>query len=151
METLNITKQNASAAYNVADANGKKLLEVLLGKDNVIPLNILDRVKTIEDAIALDAGWTDDDEFYLQSVKKAVIVTRVLNEGWKPDYANGKEPKWYIWMEYDKAASAFRFHFTDFVYSVAHSASGSRHVFKDAKTAKYFAENFTKLINQIIL
>ena len=150
MESISITKQNAVQAYRNADETGKKLLSDLIGKD-ILPGNIMQMVKSFEDAQALDTGWTEKDQEYLDNVKKATIITRVLNEGWKPDYSNKKEEKWYVWMQYDQSVSAFRFGITLYVCTDAISATGSRHVFKSAELAKYFANNFTDLINKIIL
>lgn len=148
--TIPIEKSKAFIAFNNADEKGRKLLTDLLGKENVSG-NIMDMVKTFEDAEALDTGWTDADEFYLQSVKKATIISRVLNGGWKANYADKNQPKYYVWMRYDTALCAFVFYYTHYVYTFAYSATGSRHVFKDAATAKYFVTQFNKLVNQILL
>jgi len=150
MQTIPIEKNKAFIAFNNADAAGKKLLTDLLGKENLSG-NITDMVKTFEDAQALDGSWTDADETYLQNVKKATIITRVLNAGWVPDYSNGKQPKYYVWMKYDPALSAFRFGFTHNEYTHADAAAGSRHVFKTAELAKYFVTQFDSLVNQILL
>lgn len=150
MQTLKIDKKNAVTAYLKADEKGKELLSNLFGKE-ILSGNIMDMVKTFEDAEGLDSGWTDKDEFYLQSVKQATIITRVLNEGWVPDYGNKSQPKYYVWMEYDRALSAFRFGHTYGAYTVAGSAAGSRHVFKTAELAKYFVTQFNTLVNQILL
>ena len=148
--TIPIEKSKAFIAFNNADEKGKQLLTDLLGKENVSG-SIFDIVKTFEDAEALDTGWTEQDELYLQAVKKATIITRVLNAGWKADYANDDQTKWYVWLKYDTPLSAFVFVDTDGDFTNAYSAAGSRHVFKDAKTARYFVEQFNTLVNQILL
>lgn len=145
-----IEKSKAFIAYNNADEKGKKLLADLLGKENLSG-NIMDMVKTFEDAQALDAGWTEQDEFYLQAVKKATIITRVLNAGWKADYSDKSQPKYYVWMRYDPAVSAFVFDYTSDEFTDANTAAGSRHVFKTAELAKYFVTQFNTLVNQILL
>lgn len=149
-KVIPIQKSKAFIAFNNATPEGKKLLTDLLGPENVSG-DITDLVKTFEDAEALDTGWTAEDEAYLQNVKKATIITRVLNAGWKANYDDDKQPKYYVWMVYDKAASAFRFFGTYDVYTGAYSATVSRHVFKDAKTARYFVEQFNTLVNKILL
>jgi len=149
--TIPIDKKNAFTAFINADEKGKQLLTDLLGKENISG-NIMDMVKTFEDAEALDTGWTEQDEFYLQCVKQATIITRVLNgPDWKANYADKNQPKYYVWMVYDVALSAFRFYDTNYDYTSAHTATGSRHVFKDTKTARYFVEQFNTLVNQILL
>lgn len=151
MNTLTIEKKDAVTAFMQADEKGRSLLKALFPGAGLTG-NVKDIVKTIEDAIALDSGWTDADEKWLQAVKAATIVTRVLNgPDWKPDYSNKNQPKYYVWMEYDRAAAAFRFYYTTDGYTLANSHTGSRHVFKDAETAKYFATQFCDLINTILL
>lgn len=54
----------------------------------------------------------------------------VRGKKWIADYSNSDQAKWRIWFIWDKAASAFRFHFTFYVYTNADSASGSRHAFR---------------------
>jgi hypothetical protein len=150
MSTLTIKKSDAITAFMKADDAGKLLLKNLFPDENLSG-KITDMVKTVEDALALDKGWTAEDENWLMAVKTSSILTRVLNEGWEPDYNDNSEPKWYVWMHYDRSSCAFRFLISNFGYTFANAAAGSRHVFKTEELAKYFAKQFSELIKQVIL
>lgn len=89
------------------------------------PQNVMERIKTFEDAVAelsnratngdKDAGKLLDEwkinshvgSKDLQAYLKLRIITYALNEGWKPQYTNG-ERSWYFWDEierYDKLSA----------------------------------------------
>ncbi len=150
METLTIKKSNAIKAYQKTDANGKNLLENLLGVQ-VFSMKITDRIKTLEDvfeAKGLDYGvWLakcevngdTPDEIAYKTMK---AITEVLNEGWKPDWDNGKEAKWFIWFE-NKKGSGLVFDLVDRWYT--YTDVGSRLCFKNADLARYAATQFAKV------
>lgn len=160
MTTLSVEKKNAVIAFNNADDKGKKLLTDLFGKANISG-NIMDMVKNYEDACALEGTCPidnlpyltpkNDDDRYLNAIKKSIVIVRVLNGDWKANYADKDQNKWYVWMRYDSSLRAFVFNFTYNVYTHAHAGTGSRHVFKDAETAKYFATQFADVINAALL
>ncbi len=111
MQTIEITKDNAIAAYNAADKNGKKLLAALLGEKNLLQ-KITDRVKTFEDAIEvvggvsenvkilLDYNGADPDMISSQAHMKLTIIARALNEGWQPDWSDRSQYKYIPWFEH---------------------------------------------------
>ena len=70
---------------------------------------ITDRVSTFEDACN-ELGITGDTYVELSDnisalfpfvvdVTKAAIITEALNEGWKPNWDNGNERKWYPYFD----------------------------------------------------
>lgn len=86
-------------AYKHASEEQKALLENMFGKDMFKPQNIMERVKTFEDAcevlgeehpyvqeywgvVNVDLDITQDLIAYL----KLRIIVAALNEGWKPKY-----------------------------------------------------------------
>ena len=99
-----IEKNNLLDAYKNGNADNKKMLENLFGKEMFRPKNIMERVKTFEDALNElgdkhplvlqyrfnfnnEGGWTDDmyaREF--EAYLKLRIITAALNEGWTPQF-----------------------------------------------------------------
>ena len=142
--TLPIEKKNARQAHRTADAAGKQLLENLFGKE-VFSENIKDRVKTFKDACeitgidpstVLDANLSPDEVAY----RKIKIITQALNEGWKPDWNNSSEYKYYPYFD---MRGSFSYHDYDFWYPLSHV--GSRLCFKSADLAIYAGQQFTDI------
>ena len=103
--------------------------DVLTLVDDKKPQNVMERIKTFEDAVVelsnramngdKDAGKLLDewkiiifsaDSKDLLAYLKLRIITYALNEGWKPQYTN-RERRWYFWYElinkerYDKLSA----------------------------------------------
>ena len=116
---LKISVNNALAAYNHTDANGKELLEHLFGKE-IFAQDIKDKVKTFVDAMeALGQGNPLVEEYIavrdklrtdageLIAYLKLRVIVAALNEGWEPKF-DGDECRYYPWFyiytkkEYEK-------------------------------------------------
>lgn len=125
-ETIEIKKSNVLASYEEArkaGANGyMRFLENLFGKELFKPKNVMERVKTFDDALK-ELG--DDNqlvkEYYERwqlvgdkdvskdyvAYLKLRIITAALNEGWEPEFIPG-ERRWapyfllYTKEEYEK-------------------------------------------------
>ena len=108
---LKISAENALAAYNNTDANGKELLEHLFGKE-LFAQDIKDKVKTFEDAVAIlgdehplvaqfrviESSFKEaDNNLHLFAYARLVIIAEALNEGWKPKF-EGDECRYYPWF-----------------------------------------------------
>jgi hypothetical protein len=110
-KNLEISRENAIAAYDNTDDAGRKLLEHLFGKE-VFTKGIKERVKTFEDAcnvlgdehplvkeywgvVNVDLDITQDLIAYL----KLRIITAALNEGWEPQFTED-ECRHYPWFEF---------------------------------------------------
>lgn len=104
---LKISAENALAAYNNTDANGRELLEHLFGKE-LFAQDIKDKVKTFDDAVAIlgndnqavidyyaiaDKTCTED----ILAFAKLRVIAEALNEGWKPKF-DGDECRYYPWF-----------------------------------------------------
>ena len=104
---LKISAENALAAYNNTDANGRELLEHLFGKE-IFAQDIKDKVKTFEDAVAIlgndnqavidyyaiaEKICTDD----ILAFAKLIVIAEALNEGWKPEF-DGEDCRYYPWF-----------------------------------------------------
>lgn len=118
-DTIQIQKDNIIAAYKTAKEAGAdstmKVLEALFGKEMFRPKNIMERIKTFEDALNElgdkhplvlqyrfnfnnEGGWTDD--MYAQEFEaylKLRIITAALNEGWTPQFTED-EYRYYPWF-----------------------------------------------------
>lgn len=111
-------------AYNHASEEQKALLENMFGKDMFKPKNIMERVKTFDDACE-ELG---EDHQYVKAYRewmrisyaeckditaylKLRIICAALNEGWKPKF-DGDEYRYYPWFyiytkeEYEKLNKA---------------------------------------------
>ena len=114
-EKISIQKENVLNAYRNASEEQKALLENMFGKDMFKPKNIMERVKTFEDAIAiLGENHTLVKEYFgvvynnivitknLIAYLKLRIICAALNEGWKPQFTED-EYRWYplftLWNE----------------------------------------------------
>ena len=108
---LKISAENALAAYNNTDANGKELLEHLFGKE-LFAQDIKDKVKTFDDAVAIlgdehplvaqfrviESSFKEaHDNLHLFAYARLVIIAEALNEGWKPKF-DGDECRYYPWL-----------------------------------------------------
>ena len=104
---LKISAENALAAYNNTDANGRELLVHLFGKE-IFAQDIKDKVKTFEDAVAIlgndnqavidyyaisDVTCTDN----ILAFVKLRVIADALNEGWNPKF-DGDECRFYTWL-----------------------------------------------------
>lgn len=124
------------------------------GEVSLIPLpkDIKERVKTLDDAIAL-LGDSDEDvidykamisscmQSHIKANQELVIITKALNEGWTPDWHNDEWDKWFNWF-YNSSSSSGRFSFNDSGNRGSHSTCGSRLCFKSSELADYAAKQF---------
>ena len=102
-DKISIKKENVLNAYKQATKKQKALLENMFGKDVFHPKNIMERVKTFEDACEvlgeehpyvqeyrgvanINFDFTQDIIAYL----KLRIICAALNEGWKPTFSDGE-------------------------------------------------------------
>lgn len=112
MKELTITEDKAIKAFNEANSEGKKLLKNLLGFEVFEPAkNIMERVKTVEDAISIlgeDNIFVREYNYILNELgddatpdilayQRLRIVTAALNEGWVPIFSSD-EIRYYAWF-----------------------------------------------------
>lgn len=107
-----IEKNNLLDAYKNGNADNKKMLENLFGKEMFRPKNVMERVKTFEDALKelgdnhpfveqfclmeLNAGPLGDCRDIIAYLKLR-IITAALNEGWTPQFTED-EYRYYPWF-----------------------------------------------------
>jgi hypothetical protein len=153
----NLTDQNARKLYATASNEGKQILEDAYGKE-FFNQKITDRVKTVEDAIAilgeqpenikmlLAYNGIDKDMIAAQTFIKLTLIARALNQDWKADWTNSNQTKWFPWFE--GSASGFRFDVTYYVYTFA--SAPSRLCFASSELAAYAGKQFIELYNQFL-
>ena len=108
---ISIQREKVLNAYQQASEEQKTLLESMFGKDVFQPKNIMERVKTFEDACEIlgeehsyvqeyrgvaniNFDFTQDIIAYL----KLRIICTALNDGWNPTFSDG-ECRYYPWFE----------------------------------------------------
>jgi hypothetical protein len=112
-------------------------------------------IKAFEDActkLGLDAATVlPDFSMYpekhrnaMTAHSKLVIIRDAVNDGWEPDWKNGKFDKWFPWFDHDSSSgSGFAFGNADHQYAT--SDAGSRLCFKSEDVATYVGRQFEDL------
>ncbi len=120
------------------------------------PIHIMGRVKTLEDAIKilggvsenvkmlLDYNGNDADVLASQAHLKLTLIARALNEGWYPDWNDDDEYKW-VPVFTDSELVYF-----DADYWNANTHVGSRLCFKSEELAKYAATQFADIYSAFL-
>lgn len=115
--------------------------------------NIIDRIKTFEDAYA-EADEATRKEFDVQihpnlsdhivARLKLILIASVLRGIWKPDFENRSQQKWYPWFEFS-AGSGFDFSTSDYNCVSTLTNVGSHLCFPTKELSDYFGKQFIEL------
>jgi hypothetical protein len=148
MKTLQIDEKKARGLYKNASDEFKSMLEDAFGT-KFFRQSVLDRIKSFEDACyesGLDpnaviedfeeAGLSLDEINY----KKLKIIAEALNEGWKPDFSDLNQKKWFPWHRVQNGSLVFSY--SHLAASGATTYIGSRLCCRDKKTSDYFGTQF---------
>lgn len=120
---------------------------------------ITEVIKTFEDAIKA-TGRPETPDFsnvpedlreYFSAQYQMVVLIEALNEGWKPNWNNNNEPKYFPWFYKESVSSGCVFGGSDCRYSSASAGRGSRLCFKTRELAQYTGKQFIDIWNKIIL
>lgn len=152
---LTVNKKSALKAWNEADNKGKKLLENLYGKGTFENQNVMDRIKTFEDArdetgrpgVPDFSMLSKDMRKHFEALYKIIVISEALNEGWKPNWDDSNEYKYYPY--FIMSPSSFAFCDANYVYSLADAGSGSRLRFKTRELAEYAGKLFIDIWKEI--
>ena len=153
--------ENEQAASKEAERLAEKLgvnTTVLQAVKTVAPKDITKRVKTYADACAVlgiepmneavlvKLGFTNDEIAY----RKLKTIAEALNEGWRPDWANSNEYKYWPWFVYNPASAGFScaYGLRGFEFGCAF---GSRLCYKTRELATYAGRQFEGLYNDFLL
>lgn len=113
MRTLQIKQDSLLVAFRNAGKEGKQVLSDLFGKQVALYDNITDRVKSFEDACQVLGISTNVPEVKGLPRKhqkaiianyKLIIIAEALNEGWKPNWQDSDEYKYYPWFDMSNPA-----------------------------------------------
>lgn len=143
MDTLNIDKEKVIEAYKQGSEKEKKVLELLFGMETFRPKNVMERVKTFDDACRelgkdhpfvlayQNTNLRDPEVAYdnkdVLTYLKLRIITAALNEGWTPRFVEGEYryfPYFYLYTneeisrmsEEEKSSVVFRSNISAYAY-----------------------------------
>lgn len=159
MRTLQIKQDSLLVAFRNAGKEGKQVLSDLFGKQVALYDNITDRVKSFEDACQVLGISTNVPEVKGLPRKhqkaiianyKLIVIAEALNEGWKPNWQDSDEYKYYPWFDMSNPAGV-GYSFTNSAASAATAKVGSRLCLKNRELAIYFGQTFTDLFNDSLL
>lgn len=125
---------------------------------------ITDRVKTYEDACkvlgvepineqnAKAQGFRSDEI----ARRKLETIAAALNEGWKPDWNNTDQYKYYPYFYIQenakgKGSAGLSYAFTTYAATYTYASVGSRLCFYASRLARYASNQFTDLYEQILI
>lgn len=159
MQTLTIEKSNAIAAFKIADEKTKKVLKTLF-KPEIFSEKITDQIKDFNDVlevlgdevtdnqkILLAYNGQDADMISAKAYLQLVLIAKVLNEGWAPNWEDDDEWKYIPWFKYK---AGFGLSYTDSDGWLAHTSIGSRLCFKTKELAEYAAKQFADIYNDYL-
>ena len=122
-------------------------------------LNAMKKIKTFEDAckalkinpaLLLDVSMLPEgDRKHIIANYKLIKIAEALNEGWKPDWENYNERKYYPWFSMD-TPSGFGFSYSHCDHSLSSSGVGSRLCFKSSELAEYAGKQFEAIYNDYL-
>ena len=154
--------ENESKATTEAERLAEKLgveTTVLQAVKSVTPKDITKRVKTYADACAVlgiepineevftKLGFTKDEIAY----RKLKTVIEALNEGWRPDWSDRSEYKYWNWFVYSTSSAGFGYANARHAPTSTSSHVGSRLCFKTRELAAYAGRQFEDLYNDFFL
>ena len=156
MKQLQLEDSEARSMYLTASSEIKKILENSFSKA-FFSVNIMDRIKTYEDACAelgreplvekemKRLGFTDVEI----ARRKIGIINEALNEGWEADYSDSNQNKWRVWIKWVSGGFVFGVTYCDGASAVA--GDGSRLCLKSEELAKYSWNQFSELYKIITI
>ena len=151
METLKLDKATAIKIYKKASKEIQQILVATFG-ESTLTGNVMDRVKTFEDACQ-EAGvkpgsvYTALDAPDEVAFKKLKLIIKVINEGWVPDWSNINQRKWWPWFN---LSSGFGFDDSHDHYANTYTTVGSRLCFENEEKCTYVAKQFIDLYEEFL-
>ena len=110
------------------------------------------QIKTYKDALRV-LGREDfsRENLYPREIarRKLEIIIEAINEGWKPDFNDFKQRKWYC--RFYVAATGLRYSNSFGSPALAHTYFGVRFYLKSKELADYIGEQFKYLYEEILL
>lgn len=153
--------ENEQAASKEAERLAEKLgvnTTVLQAVKQVAPKDITKRVKTYADACAVlciepmnedvftKLGFTKDEIAY----RKLKTIAEALNEGWRPNWADSNEYKYFPWLVYNPSSAGFSYANANYAASRTDTTVGSRLCYKTRELATYAGRQFEGIYNDLL-
>lgn len=156
MKTIQLSVQKAAELYKTASPEFKQLLEQNFTKEQLSE-KITDRMKSWLDLVEFLGGkynihlpyWDDTVDKKCKSQNafaKIQYINDVLNEGWKPDFNNRNEYKWFPYFEKTKSGWVF-------LGSLCFGSSGcmgSGFYFKSKELSDYAGRQFLDIYKEYL-
>ena len=154
---LKIDDNKAKKLYPEAPDWFKKELEEKFSKDLFL-LKVFEKIKTFEDARKcveisdnvknlLEYNGIDRDMISSQAHAKLIIIAKAINNGWKPDWNNTDQRKWFpVFI----LSSGFGFVGSDYNYAYANSYVGSRLCFQSEEQSDYAGTQFIEIYKDLL-
>ncbi len=150
-------KSDILSAYKSGTPELQKAFERLYGKETFItskPVDkdILSSIKNFADILRLSK--TTQAAFdklhkgkttYGYALEQLVLISKVLNLGWTPNWSDSNEAKYYPYFQWQGAG--FGFALTYYDYDDTYTLCGSRLCFKERKTAEFAGRVFIDIYN----
>ncbi len=122
-------------------------------------IDIKEQIKTFDDALAkvgetveAFAARTALDAPDEVAYKKIKVIANALNQGWKPNWKDSNEYKYYPWFDFeDDNGSGLGLSYFGFVGGYSVSIVGSRLCYKTRSLAIYAGEQFAELYAQMMV
>ena len=146
---LKIDDVKAKKLYPEAPEWFKKELEEKFSKYLFLP-KVYEKIKTFEDAlkgsdVIVEFNNDSDDEI---AYKKLKVIVSAINNGWKPDWNNSDERKWFPVFN---LSSGFGFDGSSYIFTHTLAGVGSRLCTDTSDKAKYIANQFEKEYQEYLL
>ncbi|MBS1988729.1 hypothetical protein JST56_07120 [Candidatus Dependentiae bacterium] len=155
--TVEIDKDALLKAHKSGTAAEKKLLEKLHGKDMFQP-DLMQTVKSIADIYRL-AGvnarsyalpkTATADQIAENAFRKLRLAAQIMNQGWKPDWSNDNQYKYYPYFVWDNKKKGFSFAHVGCLYTL--TSVGSRLCFRTSALAEFFGKTFLSEYNDFLI
>lgn len=149
MKTLELKKENAIKAFKEADLKGKELLKNLFGDEHFSD-KITDRIKTftnVLDELNLSSNFNFTGRKDEIAYTKLKLIAECLNEGWKPNWDNSNEYKYYPYFDMRSGVGFSYSYYDDWDTD---TACGSRLCFKSKELAEYAGKTFEAIYKDFL-
>jgi hypothetical protein len=116
----------------------------------------MESIKTVEDALNAAAipatpefnEVPEEMKDYFKAVYEAVAITKALVQGWKADWNDSNQQKWYPWFKMSSGGFVFDGAYCD--SSSADAGNASRLCFPTEEMAEYAGRQFTEVYSRMI-
>lgn len=152
-KTIEIKKENALKAWTEGCEDVKKVMETLFGKEFFKGSNKWMEVWASFCAahnLSASLPYSDPKNSDEESTNAYVMLThiaRIKNEGWKPDWNNSSEYKYYPWFD---MRSGSGFSFNDYGADRSCSFLGSRLCYKSRSLAESVGKDFLPIYEKFL-